>query len=150
MEIKYKQIRNFKLEDYDAVYALWHRTAGMVLNDVDDSREGIARYLKRNPHTCFVAETEDENGIVGAIMSGHDGRRDYIYRTCVAVEFRHNGFGTRLVETALNALKTEGISKVALLVFGCNEGGNAFWEHMGFTNRADLNYRNKALTEWGV
>lgn len=117
------------------------------LNDVDDSREGITKYLKRNPRTCFVADAEDKDGIVGVIMSGHDGRRGFIHHTCVASEFRHNGIGTRLVNTALEALHAEGISKVALVVFGRNEDGNAFWERLGFTTRPDLNYRNKALVE---
>jgi len=139
------KIRKFKTTDYDEVYTLWRRTPGMGLNDIDDSREGIEKYLKRNPRTAFVAELEGE--IVGVILAGHDGRRGYIHHTCVAGELRHNGIGARLVETALEALKGEGISKVALVVFGRNEGGNAFWERMGFTLRPDLNYRNKALID---
>jgi ribosomal protein S18 acetylase RimI-like enzyme len=139
------KIRNLKITDYDDVYALWRRTAGMGLNDVDDSSEGIARFLKRNPNTCFVAENED--GIVGTIISGHDGRRGYIYHTCVAVKIRKNGVGSKLVQAALDALRNEGISKTALVVFDRNVGGNAFWERLGFTARTDLIYRNKALIE---
>lgn len=48
-------IRPMRPEDYDAVYSLWLHTPGMGLNTTDDSREGIARYLARNPSTCFVA-----------------------------------------------------------------------------------------------
>jgi ribosomal protein S18 acetylase RimI-like enzyme len=139
------KIRKFKITDYDAVYALWRRTPGMGLNDVDDSREGIEKYLKRNPRTSFVAELEGE--IVGVILAGHDGRRGYIHHTAVASELRHNKIGTRLVEAALDALKGEGINKVALVVFERNEGGNAFWGHMGFTTRTDIIYRNKALAD---
>ena len=47
--------RTMIIDDYDAVYALWRDSDGIGLNDVDDSREGIARYLLRNPQTCFVA-----------------------------------------------------------------------------------------------
>ena len=47
-----------------------------------------------------------------------------------------------MVETALNALKVQGISKVSLVAFAHNEKGNAFWEKMGFTQRLDLVYRN--------
>jgi len=137
------KIREFVIDDYDAVYALWRGTEGMGLNDIDDSREGIARYLKRNPHTSFVAEAKDI--IIGVIMCGHDGRRGFIYHTCVACEYRHNGIGARLAEAALEALKDEGISKAALVVFSQNKEGNDFWEHIGFTMRPDLNYRNKAL-----
>lgn len=67
------QIRLMTISDYNQVYELWINTPGMGLNNLDDSKEGIDRYLKRNPSTCFVAE--DEGKIIGVIMSGHDGRR---------------------------------------------------------------------------
>ncbi|MCL2867436.1 MAG: GNAT family N-acetyltransferase [Clostridia bacterium] len=139
------KIRKMQITDYDAVYALWHKTPGMGLNDIDDSREGIEKYLKRNPRTCYVAILENE--LVGVIMTGHDGRRGYIHHTCVDSALWNNQIGTRLVDTALDALRAEGISKVALVVFERNERGNGFWERMGFTVRPDLVYRNKALVE---
>ncbi len=72
-------IRNMKISDYESVYALWMSCTGMGLNNLDDSKEGIEIFLKRNPTTCFVAE---ENGrIIGVIMVGSDGRRGYIYHT---------------------------------------------------------------------
>ena len=138
-------IRRMTIDDYDQLYALWLSCKGMGLNDVDDSREGIARYLLRNPRTCFVSEIEDR--IVGAIMAGHDGRRGYIYHTAVSPDCRHRGIGSALVQSALDALKHEGITKTALVVFAHNEDGNAFWECEGFTRRDDLAYRNRALVE---
>lgn len=51
------------------------------------------------------------------------------------------------MNTAMEALKNEGINKVAMLVFAKNEGGNAFWETQGFTEREDIVYRNKALSD---
>ena len=139
------RIRIMTIEDYDKVYALWLSCRGMGLNDVDDSREGIARYLKRNPDTCFVAEEEGE--IAGVILTGHDGRRGYIYHTAVHPGCRRRGIGAQLVEAAMEALKRNGISKVALVAFARNEAGNAFWERMGFEERTDLTYRNRALRE---
>jgi len=52
-----------------------------------------------------------------------------------------------LVNAALEALKNEGINKVALVVFEKNDIGNSFWEKRGFTVREDLVYRNKSLVE---
>jgi len=132
------------ISDYDEVYRLWVTTPGMGLNDVNDSRAGIGRYLTRNPSTCFVAE--DDGRVIGVIMSGHDGRRGFIYHTCVAPDARLDGVGRALVDAALAALRDEGITKVALVVFGRNDG-NAFWERMGFTTRPDLNYRNRSLVQ---
>ncbi|MBR4948258.1 MAG: GNAT family N-acetyltransferase [Clostridiales bacterium] len=132
------------IEDYEQAYALWLE-CGNGLNDKDDSKEGIAKYLKRNPSTSFVAVCEEK--VIGVILCGHDGRRGIIQHACVSPLHRREGIGQKLVELALNALKEEGITKVLLVAFKKNEGGNAFWESQGFTLREDLNYRNKALTE---
>lgn len=107
-------------KDYDKVYKLWINTKGMGLNNLDDSYESISRFLERNPKTCFVAEEKEE--IIGVIIVGHDGRRGYIYHTAVSEKLRRQGIGTRLVESAMSALKSEGIKKCALVVFDRNEG----------------------------
>jgi len=138
-------IRQMRLQDYERIYALWLSCKGMGLNNVDDSREGIARYLDRNPNTCFVAE--EDGKILGVIMAGHDGRRGFIYHTSVSPDARGRGIGTQLADAALHALKEEGISKVALVAFTRNETGNAFWEKMGFEARHDLTYRSCALVD---
>jgi len=136
-------IRLMTIADYEQVYALWLNTPNMGLNALDDSKDGIAKYLLRNPNTCFVAEKSGE--IVGVILSGNDGRRGYIHHAAVAQNEQKRGIGTALVNAALAALKSEGITKAALVVFEKNDEGNAFWEKRGFTTRPDLVYRNKQL-----
>ncbi len=139
------EIRKLTIDDYEKIYQLWMSTPGMGLNNIDDSRDGIQRYLFRNPSTCFVAAVDGK--IVGAILAGHDGRRGYIYHTAVALDRQNCGIGSALVDAAIQALQCEGIHKAALVVFGRNDTGNIFWERRGFSIRTDLNYRNKALTE---
>lgn len=138
-------IRKMTISDYREIYELWLSCKGMGLNDVDDSEEGIARFLARNPDTCFVAEKDGM--VIGVIMTGNDGRRGYIYHTAVRPDYRKQGIGSVLVKTALNALGELGISKVALVVSAKNADGNAFWEKQGFTVRDDLTYRNRSLVE---
>ena len=138
------EIRRMRPGDYDRVYALWMSCKNMGFNDLDDSREGIEKYLNRNPGTCFVAE--EGGALMGVILSGHDGRRGFIHHMAVAEAYRRRGVGKALVERALAALRAEGIHKVALVAFKYNQAGNDFWERMGFTVRDDLNYRNLALT----
>ena len=62
-------VKKVTIEDYDAIYELWSATeqSRKALNPVDDSREGIARYLKRNPDTCFAAVKD--NRIIGVILT---------------------------------------------------------------------------------
>lgn len=138
-------IRPMIIEDYDDVYSLWTLTKGMGLNNLDDTKTGINIFLQRNPNTCFVATFHNE--IIGTIISGHDGRRGYIYHTAVSEKFRKKGIGQKLVTSSLSALKTEGINKVALVVFSKNKLGNLFWEKIGFRKREDLIYRDKTINE---
>ena len=140
-------IRIMNIADYNTVYQLRMSCVGMGLNNLDDSQEGIERFLERNPDTCFVAEDEDNKKIIGVIMAGNDGRRGYIYHTAVDPQYRNQGIATLLVENVLSALERQGINKVALVVFEKNTSGNAFWERLGFTKRDDLIYRNKTITE---
>jgi ribosomal protein S18 acetylase RimI-like enzyme len=139
------KIRVMNISDYKQVYQLWLSCVGMGLNNLDDSKEGIERFLNRNPETCFVAEIEQM--IIGVIIAGNDGRRGYIYHTAVNPNYRHQGIATKLVNEVMGKLKALGIHKTALVVFSKNTDGNAFWEKNGFTSREDLIYRNKPITE---
>lgn len=140
------QIEQMTIADYDAVYSVWTSCRGMGLNSADDTKDGVSKFIDRNPETCFVAKID--GAVVGAIMAGNDGRRGYIYHTAVSPQYQRRGVGRALAEAALDALKALGINKVALVVFSKNESGNAFWQKLGFTAREDLVYRNKALREF--
>ena len=140
-------LRKLTIDDYPEVLRLWLNTPGMGMRNQDDSRESIDKYLKRNPETNFVAE--DNGRIVGVILSGHDGRRGYIYHMAVTTLARRQGLGTALLDAATQALKKEGIEKVALVAFTTNGTGNSFWESAGFRERTDLVYRDKFINEEG-
>lgn len=142
--MEYK-IRSVTADDYDAIFELWNRTeqSRRALNPIDDSREGIDRYLRRNPNTCFCAAVGEQ--IVGVILSGHDGRRGIIHHLCVHPDFRRMGIAGHLVAFAEKALQAEGIQKIFGLVFKDNDAANRFWESQGYALRTDLNYRNKRM-----
>ncbi len=135
------------IDHYDAMYELCNSTeqSRRALNPVDDSREGIERYLRRNPNTCFAAVKDGK--IIGVILTGHDGRRAIIHHMCVHPDYRRLGIAAHLVSLAEEALKKEGIQKIFGLVFKDNEPANAFWEKQGYSLRTNLNYRNKSLDE---
>ena len=142
------EIRVMTIEDYPRVYALWMSIQGFAIRSVDDSREGVTRFLKRNPTTSVVAE--EDGRIVGAILCGHDGRRGCMYHVCVQKEYRMRGIGRQMVTYAMEALKKEEISKVSLIAFTVNDIGNAFWNRIGWTRRLDLNYYDFTLNEANI
>ncbi len=139
------EMRLLKISDYQSVYNLWKNTSGMGLRSLDDSEEGIKRFLLRNPNTNFVAVIDKK--IAGVIMAGNDGRRGYIYHLAVQNEYRRRGIASALVKECLMALRIEEINKVALVVFSDNTSGNNFWQKLGFIEREDLVYRNISINE---
>ncbi len=136
-------VRTMTIEDYPGVRALWMTIKGFAIRSIDDSGEGVARFLLRNPTTSVVAEEDGE--IVGAILCGHDGRRGCLYHVCVREDKRMNGIGKAMVVHCMEALKKEQISKVSLIAFTVNDIGNAFWRCIGWTKREDLNYYDFVL-----
>ena len=136
------------IEDYDEVYALWKKIKGFGLRSIDDSREGVERFLKRNPTTSVVAEQDGK--IVGGMLCGHDGRRGCFYHVCVDEQYRRHGIGKAMVVFAMEALRREQINKVSLIAFTRNDIGNAFWNTIGWTRRLDLNYYDFTLNEANI
>ncbi len=132
------------IEDYDELFALWVATPGMGLYDVDDSREGIARYLERNPETSFVAR-DDDGLLMGAVLAGHDGRRGFIHHTAVREQCRRRGVARALTDRVYEAMREQKIPKVFLVVYKDNDVGNALWDGLGYTVREDIFYRDFVL-----
>ena len=141
-------VRIMTIEDYEGVYALWKKIKGFGIRCIDDSKEGVSRFLKRNPTTSVVAEKDGR--IVGSILCGHDGRRGCLYHVCVDEDYRRHGIGKRMVVFAMKALKEEKINKVSLIAFTENDIGNAFWNTIGWTERLDLNYYDFTLNEENI
>ena len=113
-------VRIMTIEDYEGVYALWKKIKGFGIRSIDDSKEGVARFLKRNPTTSVVAEKDGR--IVGSILCGHDGRRGCLYHVCVDEDYSRHGIDI----------------------------GNAFWNTIGWTERLDLNYYDFTLNEENI
>ena len=138
-------IRLFTIKDYDEVYQLWLRIPGVGLRSMDDSQEGIDRFLKRNPNTNFVVE--EDGHIIGAALGGHDGRRGYIYHTCVDEAYQRHSLGRELMERMTEAMRDEGITKLGLVCFSSNDRGNGFWRGLGWEQRSDLNYYTISIND---
>lgn len=141
-------VRPMTIEDYDSVYALWKTINGFAIRSIDDSREGVEIFIRRNPTTSVVAVLDGE--VVGAILCGHDGRRGCLYHVCVKKENRRHGVGKAMVVYCMEALKAEHVNKVSLIAFTRNDIGNAFWNSIGWTKREDLNYYDFTLNDANI
>lgn len=141
-------IRVMTMDDYDKVHKLWMSIKGFGIRSVDDSREGIERFLRRNPTTSMTAWDGDQ--LIGAILCGHDGRQGSFYHVCVRKDCRRQGIGKAMVVACMEALKAEHINKVTLIAFTKNDIGNAFWNKIGWKKRDNLNYYDFVLNEANI
>ena len=139
------KVRVMTCEDYDQVHDLWMSIHGFGIRSMDDSKEGVEKFIRRNPTTSMVAEMEGQ--IVGAILCGHDGRRGCFYHVCVREGYRQHGIGRAMATACMRALQKEGINKVSLIAFKSNEIGNKFWRGAGWDFREDLNYYDFTLND---
>lgn len=134
-------------EDYDEVHALWMTIRGFGIRALDDSKEDITRFIRRNPTTSVVARLDGR--VIGSILCGSDGRQGAFYHVCVAKEYRRHGIGTQMVGHCMQELKRMGINKVGLIAFTSNDAGNAFWQRLGW-KRSDVNYYEFLLNEKNI
>jgi len=128
-------VHRFRIEDFDAVIALWRRTEGVGLNE-SDTRPAIAAFLRRNPRLSLVAEKDGR--IIGAVLCGHDGRRGYLHHLAVSKRHRCRGIGRQLVNACLAKLRKAGIQKCNIFIFANNAVGMKFWAHTGWSLRTEL------------
>ncbi len=131
------------LNDYESVIKLWQGAEGVGLSGADE-RQNIRVYLERNPGLSFVAR-DKENGIVAAVLAGHDGRRGFLHHLAVAEQYRRKGLGRDLVERCQIQLQRIGIQKCHGFIFADNDEGMEFWKAMGWGERMDLKVISRNL-----
>ena len=148
MTAKDIQIRPMTMEDYEEVFNMWQSISGFGIRSWDDSKEGIERFIARNPGLSVVALHDGR--IIGGILCGHDGRRGCLYHVCVRQEYRMLGIGQDMVECCKAALRKEGINKINLIAFKSNAIGNKFWQKLNWKHREDCNYYEENLNPENV
>ncbi|MDO9051143.1 MAG: GNAT family N-acetyltransferase [Methylotenera sp.] len=115
--------------DYPKLIRLWEVSGNIEVRQTD-TPEVLARFLYRNP-TCSYAAYAGTR-LIGAILAGHDVWRGHLYHMAVKPDYRERGIGTRLVNAAVSAIKSEDIQKIHCLVKRDNLIAQQFWEACSF------------------
>jgi ribosomal protein S18 acetylase RimI-like enzyme len=135
------KIREFKIDDYPSVHDLW-QAAGLILR-LGDDLEDVKLKLQRDPDLFLVAVQDD--GIVGSIMGGWDGRRGWIYHLAVKPEHQRKGIGVGLVHEVEKRLVAKGAKKVNAQVYKWNEQSSEFFKAIGYEAQPELIMIGKQL-----
>jgi putative acetyltransferase len=139
-------VRQMVSEDIEAALAFWGSFDGVQLNE-GDTLAGVGAFLERNPGISFVATVGGQT--VGAVLAGHDGRRGFLYHLAVDAAHRRQGIGQALVREAVRALREAGIPKCHVMVFRNNHSGTAFWNHLAWRKRDDIDLHTLAIERGG-
>ena len=128
-------VREMTLDDHGDAVALWRSVPGVQVTE-DDTLDGLAAFLERNPGLSLVAA---EGGTTaGTVLCGHDGRRGYISHLAVVDTHRRQGVADMLVTRCVDLLEAAGIEKCHVFVFRNNGPALSFWRDTGWTPRAEL------------
>ena len=65
-------IRPMTIDDFEQVHSLWMEIHGFGIRSVDDSKEGVERFIRRNPATSMVAVSD---GKIVAFKQNEIGNR---------------------------------------------------------------------------
>jgi ribosomal protein S18 acetylase RimI-like enzyme len=123
-------IREFTLDDYDAVCALWEQYPDELGIGRSDTREEIAKKAGRDPELFLVVE---ENGkVIGTVIGGFDGRRGTIYHLAVDRGSRGRGLGRELMSQIERRLAAKGCIRAYLLVKPTNLDVIEFYRSIGW------------------
>ncbi len=121
-------LRQFAIEDYDEVRALWEES-GLEIRPGDSKRE-VRSKISRDPDLFLVAE---EGGkIVGTVMGAWDGRRGWLYHLGVLPGHQRRGVASALVREAEARMKAKGVLKVNAIVYRTNERSLSFFRQAGY------------------
>ena len=123
-------IREICPEDYEALVAFWTRIDGIEL-DRSETQESFQFFLTSNIGKSFLAICNGE--IVGACLASHNGRRGFLNHIAVTPSHRGKRLARILVERCLQMLQADGIRRTYAVLLKDNVGGQAFWEHMGWS-----------------
>jgi ribosomal protein S18 acetylase RimI-like enzyme len=121
-------IRDATPNDDAAIAALWE-ACGLTRPWNPPARD--LAFVRQSGHgALFVAE--DEGGVVGSVMVGHDGHRGWIYYLAVAPEARKGGLGRRLVNEGEAWCRARGVPKVQLMIRTDNADVRDFYQRLGY------------------
>ena len=141
VESKDMLLREFRIEDYEKVLALW-RDAGLIIRPGDDL-DSIKLKLEHDPDLFLV--TEENQMVIGVVMGAWDGRRGWINHLAIKPAFQRKGIATRMLEELEARLARKGAKKLNAQIYQWNKKSLEFFKARGYEAHTDLVMIGKQL-----
>jgi len=132
--IEYR-VERAQIIDLKPMLDLWSITPGLR-GGASDEESKLKVFMERNPSTSLLLRTQD--GLIGTVLGGFDGRRGYIYHLAVHPDYQRKGCGKVLLNQVISELKQLGALKIHLFAFNDNQAALGFYHHQGWELRQDI------------
>lgn len=133
-------IRDFTIDDYSNVTALWERVNLPYRPEGRDSRENVARQITESTTVYLVAESDGK--ILGTLFGTHDGRKGWINRLAVDIGFQRRNIAKKLVVELENRLEKLGLEVFACVIDSDNATSQEVFRKLGY-DYYDVSYYSK-------
>ncbi|MBI1729711.1 GNAT family N-acetyltransferase [Candidatus Acetothermia bacterium] len=135
-------IRDLRIEDYDALIALWQESKLPFKPEGRDRKEKIGKEIQKSNAIYLVAQLDSK--IIGSVFGTHDGRKGWINRVAVAPAYRRQGIAHRLIREAESRITNLGIEVIACLIEDGNLSSIEVFKSLGYSqNSPHLLYFSK-------
>jgi ribosomal protein S18 acetylase RimI-like enzyme len=136
-------IRKARREDYDDIVMVWSRAGLHHQPDGRDSRKELEREMEDPEADVLVAIWRGR--MIGTIIGTNDGRKGWVNRLAVDLEFRGKGVAKALVDRVEVHFKARSIKIFCCLIDAENEPSQSLFEQAGYDRRSEVVYYSKKL-----
>lgn len=118
-------------ESYADAVALWH--TAKLTRPWNDPSADLRRAMTGTASTVLAA-LDEQAGLLGTAMVGHDGHRGWVYYLAVRPDRQRRGIGRQLMVACENWVRERGIAKIQLMVRHSNPAVIEFYTALGYTD----------------
>ncbi len=122
------EIRKYEVKDRKNLVALWQE----VFPDDPPHNEPNKVIASKVEVDDLIFLAEHKLEIVGACIAGYDGHRGWLYAVAVKPNFRRQGIGASVIQSAEEALRKLGCIKINLQIRSSNSQVQAFYSSIGY------------------
>lgn len=122
------QIRPYHQSDESSIITQWERCD--LIRPWNNPQKDISRKLQVQPELFLVGVLDGE--IIASAMAGYEGHRGWINYLAVAPNYRHQGFGRKIMLEVERLLELAGCPKINLLIRTSNTAAVKFYKSLGY------------------
>jgi len=128
------KIELFSMQYYQEIIDLWKRSGIEVSSS--DTRDEIARILKRNPDLFLIGKENEK--VIAVVMGAFDGRRGYVHHLAIDPDYQKKKYGKMMMDELIEKFHVKKAHKVHLFIEKSNKEVVDFYRKLGWEVRDDL------------